>query len=363
MRTTTEAVLAFAGLGGLSVSTPRKMALMSARPPVLPPPDGVGDDPRPPRPPQKPRNWLPGPGKWLIWYCIFILAFLWFSREASHQAMEQTIPYSEFKALVAEGRLTNVVIGANEITGQILPRTNGVPAGASNSFAANTTTDQTRQSSNQVSSATNLVSAANSQWPGFQTVPVNDPNLVRDLEKAHISYTGLRSTGLAQLLLLWVLPIAAMFLLWRFLARRMGGLGQSLMGFGASRAKLMTEQTTRVTFSDVAGCDEAKHDLQEVVAFLKDPNRHKALGAVIPRGILLIGPPGTGKTLLARAVAGEAQVPFFLSAAATLSRCSSASARRACVICSRRPSPKRRVSCSLTNWTRSVGSGVCGWEP
>jgi len=143
-------------------------------------------------------------------------------------------------------------------------------------------------------------------------VRVDDPNLVRDLEKAHITYTGRVSGGLSQFFWVWVVPIALMFLVGRILAKRMSGLTQSFMGFGTSHAKLMTEETAKVTFSDVAGYDEAKHDLQEVVAFLKDPNRYKALGATIPKGILLIGPPGTGKTLLARAVADEAQVPFFL---------------------------------------------------
>ena len=103
-----------------------------------------------------------------------------------------------------------------------------------------------------------------------------------------------------------------MVLLWRFLSRRLGSIGQGIMSFGASKAKVVADKDTGVTFNDVAGCDEAKYELQEVVTFLKNPDRYKALGAAIPKGILLVGPPGTGKTLLARAVAGEARVLFFL---------------------------------------------------
>lgn len=223
----------------------------------------------------------------------------------------RNIPYSEFKALVTEGRVTNVLLGANMVTGQIIPQTNNVPPGPPNSLAAGATTHQSLVSSNRIQS-TNPVPASISRTAAFQAVRVDDPNLVHDLEKAHITYTGQESNGIMQVLWLWVLPFVLMIFLWRFLAKRMGGLGQSLMGFGMSRAKLLPEQNAKVTFSDVAGCDEAKQDLQEVVAFLKDPNRYKSLGATIPKGILLIGPPGTGKTLLARAVAGEAQVPFFL---------------------------------------------------
>src|SRR5258706_7729941 len=103
-----------------------------------------------------------------------------------------------------------------------------------------------------------------------------------------------------------------MFLIWGFPSRPMSGrAGQSILSFGKSRARLVAEKETGVTFSDVAGCDEAKYELQEVVDFLKNPDRYKSLGAKIPKGVLLVGPPGTGKTLLAKAVAGEAQVPFF----------------------------------------------------
>jgi cell division protease FtsH len=112
-------------------------------------------------------------------------------------------------------------------------------------------------------------------------------------------------------LMLWMLPIAISLALWLFLSRRITSAGQAVMSIGKSKARLVADEDTGVTFADVAGCDEAKYELQEVVDFLKHPQRYEALGAKIPKGILLVGPPGTGKTLMARAVAGEAHVPFF----------------------------------------------------
>src|SRR5215203_4996248 len=112
------------------------------------------------------------------------------------------------------------------------------------------------------------------------------------------------------LLISW-LPFIALIGVWIFLSRQMQGAGGKALGFGKSRAKLLTEAHGRVTFDDVAGVDEAKSDLQEIVEFLRDPGKFQRLGGRIPRGVLLVGPPGTGKTLIARAVAGEANVPFF----------------------------------------------------
>jgi cell division protease FtsH len=135
--------------------------------------------------------------------------------------------------------------------------------------------------------------------------------LVRDLEKAGVKFTGVATGFMSEFLWAWILPIGLMVLLWVFLSRRMKGMGQSVMSFGSSRAKLVAEKDIRTGFSDVAGCEEARYELQEVVMFLKNPERYQALGARIPKGVLLVGPPGTFKTLLARAVAGEAKVPFF----------------------------------------------------
>src|SRR6187399_291446 len=148
----------------------------------------------------------------------------------------------------------------------------------------------------------------------FQTYAPSDPTLVQRLYGKGVAITA-RPQGdsvpwFVSLLVSW-LPFIALIGVWIFLSRQMQGAGGKALGFGKSRAKLLTEAHGRVTFEDVAGVDEAKQDLQEIVEFLRDPGKFQRLGGRIPRGVLLVGPPGTGKTLIARAVAGEANVPFF----------------------------------------------------
>jgi cell division protease FtsH len=266
---------------------------------------------------------------------LFMLATLWFWQEAAQQLATRTIPYSQFKTLLQQGDVVGVSIKEAEITGQATlkslttetnrnaaatnPAIHHEPSAESRSprqISANSSEGkETATAVNAISTAaiTNKVkTAANSATYLFRTVRVDDPDLVRDLEKAGIEFTGVRQGFMSQLLWAWVLPIAAMMLLWRLLAQRVGSLSQGIMSIGASKAKVVADKDTGVTFDDVAGCDEAKLELQEVVSFLKNPDQYKSLGASIPKGVLLIGPPGTGKTLLARAVAGEAKVPFFL---------------------------------------------------
>jgi cell division protease FtsH len=148
----------------------------------------------------------------------------------------------------------------------------------------------------------------------FQTYAPNDPSLVSKLYAGQVQITakppGDNVPWFVSLLVSW-LPFIALIGVWIFLSRQMQGGAGKAMGFGKSRAKMLTEAHGRVTFEDVAGVDEAKQDLQEIVEFLRDPGKYQRLGGRIPRGVLLVGPPGTGKTLIARAVAGEANVPFF----------------------------------------------------
>jgi len=193
---------------------------------------------------------------------------------ATYSSME-TIPYSQFEQLVAKGEVTDVSIGQDVIEGKLKEK---LPSGKS----------------------------------AFVTARV-DPALAEKLEGKGITVTGVPSGGLVSTIVSWVAPALLFFAVWYFLGMRMGGrqgLG-GLMSIGKSRAKIYVEKDTKVSFADVAGVEEAKFELQEVVAFLKDPKSYGRLGAHVPKGILLVGPPGTGKTLLARAVAGEAGVAFY----------------------------------------------------
>src|SRR5579859_2523174 len=209
-------------------------------------------------------------------YFLFALLGLWMVQQWWHQAQSvEVVPYSQFEAMLAEGRIAEVAVGDSLITGKLK-----VADGAKTTVAANRV----------------------------------EPDVAERLAKYGVPYTRVHEPTCLRDILSWVVPALVFFGIWFLLARRMasqqGGLG-GLMSIGKSRAKVYVEKSTGVTLADVAGVDEAKTELQEVVEFLKDPQRYGRLGARIPKGILLVGPPGTGKTLLARAVAGEAKVAFF----------------------------------------------------
>lgn len=200
-----------------------------------------------------------------------------------------TVSYSEFKALLAARKVDSLKIGTTRITG--LLHVAGTAAVIGEARARELTQG-----------------AKGAATQAFTTVRVDDESLVRDLQAAGVTYAGQVESSYLTSLLGWILPLAFLFFLWRMLLRGSGAAG--VMAIGKSQAKLFVETSTGVTFDDVAGIDEARADLMEIVDFLKNPDRYRRLGGKIPKGVLLVGAPGTGKTLLAKALAGEADVPF-----------------------------------------------------
>jgi len=237
-----------------------------------------------------------------IWPFFIMLVMLWVWQAAVSQLTVRTIPYSEFRAHLARHEVMNAVVRQNEIFGRIVPQA----APATNIAASAPAVAQT----NIPAAGTNAPAAATAPFQ-FRTQRIEDPDLVRDLQASGAQYNGERPSVLSQFLLSWVVPLAIYLGIWSLVSRKLGVGGQSVFGFGKSTAKLVEGEKTGVSFADVAGCEEAKVELKEVVDFLKNPKRYREIGAKIPKGVLLVGPPGTGKTLLARAVAGEARVPFF----------------------------------------------------
>ena len=209
-----------------------------------------------------------------IWYWIAaffgLMVFQYLFATATQVAQ---IPYSEFQTYLTQGRIAEVAVSDRFIQGRFTEPVDGRPM--------------------------------------FITTRV-EPDLARDLQQHGVVVTGQIESTFLRDLLSWVVPVALFVGLWMFILRRMGGgMGGGLMQIGKSKAKVYVQTDTGVTFADVAGVDEAKAELQEIVDFLKDPEEYGRLGGRMPKGVLLVGPPGTGKTLLARAVAGEAGVPFF----------------------------------------------------
>ena len=205
----------------------------------------------------------------------------------------EIIGYSQFKSLLNKGLINDLAIGETAIQGNM----------KGTAFKEIFTPEKVKQISPEIVEGKNF-------FP-FETVRVEDPGLTAELEAAKIPFKGEITSNWLPIILSWVVPVALFFLLWSYFAKKMGAGSGGLMQIGKSKAKVYIEKKTGVTFADVAGIDEAEEEVAEVVGFLKDPDKYQRLGGRIPKGVLIVGPPGTGKTLLARAVAGEAGVPFF----------------------------------------------------
>jgi cell division protease FtsH len=209
-----------------------------------------------------------------MWY-VLALFLLMALGQAFYYSMQtgETISYSEFKDRIRDGRVEEVFVGEDRVRGT-------------------------------------LRDAAKGARP-FVAVRIEDPKLIEDLEKAGVKYTGEAANKWIGEVVGWIIPLIFLIALWSFFFRRMGSAEGGVMSFARSRAKIYADDDVKVRFGDVAGVDEAEDELREIVEFLKNPRKYTTIGGRIPKGVLLVGPPGTGKTLLARAVAGEAKVPFF----------------------------------------------------
>ena len=210
-----------------------------------------------------------------MWYVLGVVLLLalaqafFFSLQSA-----QTLSYSDFKGLVRSGQVQDVTVAEDRIHGTLKQAAEGKPK-------------------------------------TFTAVRIEDPKLIEDLEKSGVKYTGEVASRWISEVLGWVIPLIFLIALWSFFFRRMSGAEGGVMSFARSRAKIYADDDVKVRFGDVAGVDEAEEELREIVEFLKNPKKYTSIGGRIPKGVLLVGPPGTGKTLLARAVAGEATVPFF----------------------------------------------------
>lgn len=233
---------------------------------------GLSDKPdfeiNPPR-----KNEKPGKREVLSYLMLLIVAiWLW---QGINELKQNEIPYSEFLQLVNEKKIDEAVVTEQNIVGMTKPE------------------------------------FAGKSGKTFVTIPLWNQPLAEVLEKQGVKYTvRYGSSWLGNFITNWVLPLGLMFLLWGWIARRMGG-GGGILNLGKSRVHIHPESLPKVTFSDVAGAEDAKQELRETIEFLQDPTRIQRLGGRMPKGVLLVGQPGTGKTLLARAVSGEAGVPFF----------------------------------------------------
>jgi cell division protease FtsH len=216
----------------------------------------------------------PGPGQ-AMWLGLGLLLMLALAQSVFISLRSgQTISYSEFKDAVRSGRVQEVTVAEETVHGLLKPDAGG-------------------------------------KSKPFTAVRIEEPKLVEELNQHKVPHKGEIASRWMSEVIGWIIPIVFIVALWSFFFRRMGGAEGGIMSFARSKAKVYAEDDVKVRFADVAGVDEAEEELKEIVEFLQTPKKYTSIGGRIPKGVLLVGPPGTGKTLLARAVAGEAKVPFF----------------------------------------------------
>lgn len=227
-----------------------------------------------------------------IWYFLVLAAFFLLLHSYITNPPAPELSYRQFRDILERGWVEKVVIGKDEIRGELKAPLDSLAAG--------------------------LEGERPKEWAKikgrtFRVTRVEDAKLVEDLERAGVDYRGAKENGwLWNLFLIWILPLLLLVVIWVLIFRRINPT-QNVMSFGKARVKLYAEEPAKqkITFADVAGIDEAVEEVKEIVDFLKNPQKYQRLGGKLPKGVLLVGPPGTGKTLLAKAVAGEAGVPFF----------------------------------------------------
>jgi len=221
-------------------------------------------------------NYMEKRQQFSIWYVLLgVWVVLIVQSYISSMFATQVIPYSQFLSLLKTGKITEVAVTANQIQGKM-----------------------------------KVDASAAGETKGFRTIRV-DPEISTLLDQYKINFKGEIESTFLRDLLSWVFPLMVFIGIWYFMMKRMGSQQTGFMTLGKNKAKIYMENELNVTFDDVAGVDEAKQELVEVIEFLKTPAKFTELGGKIPKGILLVGPPGTGKTMLAKAVAGESGVPFF----------------------------------------------------